>query len=158
MEKINSNKIVKLGIVVDNIEAVAKRYNELFHLKEKAVVRYPDPNKAKNPKAYKKYLGQKVDAKLKSCIVNLHPIYLEIVEPFDETPSPWLDYLKRHGSGVCFLSFYVDGFKEQIDFMEKGGYPLSFVEEKGFERYAYFNTQDKIGMTIELKEQKPLEE
>ena len=41
--------------------------------------------------------------------------------------------------------------------MEKGGYPMSFVEEKMFERYAYFETQGKLGVTVEFKERKPRE-
>ena len=50
------------------------------------------------------------------------------------------------------ISFYINGFEQQIDFMEKGGYPATFIEDKIFERYAYFDTQEKIGVTIEMKE------
>jgi len=151
-DKLGSNQIVKIGIVVNNIEDVAKHYNEIFDLSEAAVVRYPNPNKMPQEGAYREYKGVRVNPKLKSCIVNLDPVYLEILEPADEEPSMWRDYLKKHGSGVCFISFYVNGFEQQIDFMEKGGYPLSFVEDKIFERYAYFDTQDKLGVTIEVKE------
>lgn len=151
-EKLSSSRIAKIGIVVNNIEEVAKRYNELFQLEEEVTVRYPDPAKVPMEGAYKKLRGKEVQPKLKSCIVNLDPIYLEVVEPFDDTPSPWLEYLNQYGPGVCFISFYIDGFEQQIDLMEKGGYPLSFVEEKVFERYAYFETQEKLGVTIELKE------
>lgn len=132
--KLGSNKIVKIGVVVDNIEAAAKHYTELFDLPEKLTVNYPDPNKIPVQGAYKKFHGESVQPKLKSFLVNLEPIYLEVIEPFDETPSPWLDYLRKYGAGVCFISFYIDGFEQQIDFMEKGGYPMSFVEEKVFER------------------------
>lgn len=156
-EKLSSSKIVKIGIVVEHIEEAAKRYNELFNLKEEVVVRYPDPSKVPMEGAYKKLRGEEVKPKLKSCIVNLDPIYLEVVEPFDDTPSPWLEYLTKHGPGVCFISFYVDGFEHQIDLMEQGGYPMSFVEEKVFERYAYFETQEKLGVTIELKERQSRE-
>lgn len=156
-EKLNSTKIVKIGIVVKDIEEAAKRYNELFELKEEAVVRYPDPLKKPLEGAYKKLRGEEVAPKLKSCIVNLDPVYLEIVEPFDDTPSPWLEYLTNYGPGVCFISFYVDGFEHQIDLMEQGGYPMTFVEEKMFERYAYFETQEKLGVTIELKERQSRE-
>jgi len=151
-KKLGSSQIVKIGIVVSDIEEVAKRYNEIFDLPEEVVVRYPDPNKISLEGAYREFKGVRVNPKLKSCIVNLSPIYLEILEPADDEPSMWKDYLEKHGSGVCFISFYVNGFEQQIDFMEKGGYPMSFVEEKMFERYAYFDTQDKLGVTIEVKE------
>ena len=38
--------------------------------------------------------------------------------------------------------------------MEQGGYPMTFVEEKMFERYAYFETQE-AWCTIELKRGSP---
>jgi len=155
--KLNSQRIVKIGIVVDKIEEVARRYNEMFELTEEVVVRYPDSNKASVEGTYKNLRGVEVQPKLKSCIVNLEPVYLEIVEPYDKTPSPWLEYLEKYGSGVCFISFYIEGFKQQIDFMEQGGYPMYFIEEKLFERYAYFETQNTLGVTLELKERQPLE-
>ncbi len=158
MEHIESDKIVKIGIVVDDIEAAAEHYGKLFKLDGPLEVHVPDPNKVPHPLAYKKLEGAEVDPKLKWCKVELDPIYLEVVQPYDDTPSPWLNYLKKFGPGVCFISFFIDGFEQHIDFMEKGGFPMTFVEEKGFERYAYFNTQDKLGVTIELKERKPLPE
>lgn len=151
------DRIVKIGIVVDNIEAAAKHYNTVFDLKEEAVVRYPDPNRRPKEGAYKKMRGKTVNPKLKTLIVNLEPIYLEVLEPADDEPSPWREYLEKYGPGVCFISFYIDGFEEQIDLMEKGGYPMSFLEEKIFERYAYFETQDKLGVTLEFKERKSRE-
>lgn len=159
MDHMGSNKIVKLIVVVDNIEEAAKHYQALFKLAETPVVKTPDPNKVSVPVpgAYKSFHGEENKAKLKVCIVNLEPIYLEIIQPYDDMPSPWLEYLERHGPGVCFISFYIDGFQQHIDLFEKGGLPMSYVEEKGFERYAYFDTQEKLGVGIELKERKPLE-
>ncbi|MCI8711362.1 MAG: bleomycin resistance protein [Ruminococcus sp.] len=155
--KTGRDRIVKIGIVVDDIEEAAKHYNAIFDLKEEAVVRYPDPDRRPVAGAYKKMRGETVNPKLKSLIVNLEPIYLEVLEPADDEPSPWREYLEKHGPGVCFISFYIDGFEEQVDLMEKGGYPMSFVEEKMFERYAYFETQGKLGVTVEFKERKPRE-
>ncbi len=152
--KLSSSFVVKIGIVVNDIEQTAERYNRLFALGKEAAVRYPDPNKKPAEGAYKRYHGEEVHPKLKSCIVDLSPVYLEILEPADEEKSPWRTYLETYGPGVCFLSFYIDGFEQHIDLMEKGGYPMSFVEEKMFERYAYFDTQEQLGVTIELKERK----
>ncbi len=152
MDKVENKKIVKIGIVVRDIEDVAKRYAELFDVPVPAV-RVPDPSKPPMEGTYKNYRGENNRILLKSCIVDMEPIYLEIVEPFDDTPSPWLDHLEKFGPSVCFISFYIHGFKMHQDLMGKCGYPLAFVEEKGFERYAYFDTQDKLGVMIEFKEQ-----
>ena len=161
MDKIGNKQIIKIGLVVRDIEAVAERYAALFQI-EKPAVRIPAPGR---PTAegtvpvsgtYKLYHGENRQILLKSCIVDMEPVYLEIVEPYDDTPSPWLDFLEKHGPGVCFLSFYIKDFAFHQNLMEQGGYPLSFVEEKGYERYGYFDTADKLGVMIELKEQEPL--
>lgn len=160
MDHMGNNKIVKLIVVVKDIEEAAKHYQKLFKLEETPVVHAPDPNKAPVPPApgaYRKFHGKTYDAKLKVCIINLEPIYLEIIQPYDDTPSPWLEYLENYGPGVCFISFYIEGFEQHVDMFEKGGFPMSYVEEKGFERYAYFETQEKLGVGIELKERIPLE-
>ena len=154
MDKLSSSTIVKIGIVTNDIFDTVERYKRLFHLKEDPVISVPDPEHPKPaaPGAYKRYKGQDYKIMLKCAHVDLDPIYLEILEPFDETPSPWLDHLKKYGTSICFISFYVDGFQHEIDLMEKEGYPKVFEEEKGFERYAYFDTLEKLGLTIELKE------
>lgn len=151
MEKLNSNEIIKIGVVVRDIEQVAKRYAELFDVPTPEV-HYPDPSRVYPPEAYKRFRGQEYKIMLKYTHINLSPIYLEILEPFDDTPSPWLEHLNKFGNSICFLSFYIHGFQKQIDLMENQGYPMIFEEEKGHERYAYFDTLEKLGITLELKE------
>ncbi|MFA9380364.1 MAG: hypothetical protein ACERKO_04815 [Acetanaerobacterium sp.] len=154
MEKLESSNIVKIGVVVRNIEDVAKRYGDLFNI-EPPVVNYPDPNRKPAENAYKRFRGKDYHIMLKSTHINLDPVYLEILEPYDDTPSPWLEHLEKFGPSICFLSFYINGFRQQIDIMGQQGYPMIFEEEKGFERYAYFDTLEKLGITLELKERDP---
>ena len=154
MDKLSTSTIVKIGVVTDNIVDVVERYSRLFNLAEAPVVNVPDPA---NPKpaaqgAYKRYKGKEYKILLKYAHIKLEPIYLEILEPFDDTPSPWLDHLKKYGTSICFVSFYVEGFRHEIDLMGREGYAQTFEEEKGHERYAYFDTLEKLGLTIELKE------
>ena len=152
MDKLSTSNIIKIGIVTNDVADTAARYSRLFNLKKEPAVNTPDPNKPKVPGTYKRYKGKEYNPLLKWAIVELDPIYLEVIEPFDDTPSPWLDHLKRFGTSICFISFIVQGFRHEIDLMEKEGYKLNFEEEKGHERYAYFDTLEKLGLTIELKE------
>ncbi len=151
-ENLGSREIVKVGIVVDDIEKAAEYYQKIFRFETAPAVRLPDPTKKPDPRAYRLLRGEKTDPRLKCCIVPLGPVYLEVIEPYPDQPSPWLEYLQKHGPGVCFLSFYVDGFERTLDFMKENGAPAFFVEEKGFERYAYFETQKLLGVTLEAKE------
>lgn len=150
MEKISTNHIVKIGIVVDDIEKAAEYYAELFKI-DKPFIRVPDPNKAPDPKAYKWYKGEYRSFRIKTAVVKLEPIYIELVEPIDDN-SPWADFKKKHGSGVQFMAFNIDGFEEHLNLMEHKGMPAFLKEEKGKERYAYFDTAALLGVTLEFKE------
>jgi hypothetical protein len=151
MGKLNSTTIVKIGVVVRNIEDVAKRYGELFNVPTPKV-NIPDPEKPVNPGTYKRFRGKEYKVLLKHTRIDLDPIYLEVIEPYDDTPSPWLEHLNKFGPSVCFISFFIKGFREEIQIMANQGYPQIFEEEKGHERYAYFDTLEKLGITVELKE------
>jgi len=151
MGKLSTNRIAKIGIVVRDIEDVARRYAELFDVPEPEV-HYPDPNRVPAPGAYKRFRGEERKILLKWAHVDLEPLYLELLEPHDDTPSPWLEHLEKFGNSICFISFYIDGFRHEIDLMEGQGYPMIFEEEKGHEQYAYFDTLKKLGIMIELKE------
>lgn len=150
-EKLSSNTIAKIGLVVHNIEDVVERYAKLINIPTPEI-HYPDPNKPVAPGAYKRLRGKEYKILLKWAHIDLNPLYLEVLEPYDDTPSPWKEHLDKFGNSVCFFSFYINGFRQEIDLMEKKGYPLFFEEEKGPERYAYFETLEKLGIMIELKE------
>lgn len=155
MEKIASNRIIKVGIVTSDAEKTCQAFQSLFD----TLPPY-DSDEAPagdfEPLKYKKYMGQPAEnAPLKVRCAYLDPIYFEIVEPLGEAVSPWHDHLKAHGTSVCFISLYIEGFERHIDLMGKKGFPLIFEEEKGFERYAYFDTLKALGFTLEMKERIP---
>ncbi|WP_274649761.1 VOC family protein [Paenibacillus humicola] len=163
MDKISTNRIVKLGIVVDNLEEAFNYYVELFNL-DPAKMRAPrpkpapgDPVPAPAPapeggqEPYIWYRGEYRDARCRTAIIPLEPIYLELIEPYEE-PSPWTEFLEKNGPGIHFMAFYVDGFEEHIQLMEGKGMPVFHKQEKGKERYAYFESAAKLGAILEFKE------
>lgn len=152
MDKIHSNRMVKIGIVTNDADATAQTITTLFdtepcHQDEATVPWIP------LTQHYCKYKGELVEqARLKVRIVRLLPLYFEILQPLSEGDNPWCDQLKRNGTSVCFISFYIDRFEEHIDLMRRHGLALLYEEEKGFERYAYFDTMEKLGFLLEMKE------
>lgn len=152
MENIDTKMVVKIGIVVKNIEETVDAFQAVFGFTQRPEIRKPSGEAACDPRRYQRYQGKEIRAKLKSCIIPLEPVYLEVLEPEEDGTGPWADYLKKRGNGVCFISFYVNGFEQKIDFMNRSGFPAEFVEEKGFERYAYFKTMEKLGFLLEMKE------
>lgn len=160
MDKIGTSRIIKIGIVTSDLEKTAAALEGLFN----TLPAY-DSDKPKADAAdygpedkYRLYKGQKADdIHMRTKAIYLEPVYFELVQPIGDAGSPWHDHLKKYGTSVCFISFYIEGFKQHIDFMNKQGYPLLFEEEKGFERYAYFDTMEKLGFTLEMKERIPNE-
>ena len=79
--------------------------------------------------------------------------WFELIEPVGDTPSPWRDHLDKHGTSVCFTSIHIDsGFEHDTALLEGLGYPVTWIQDKGYERYAYFDTLDKLGLLVEVKE------
>ena len=155
MDKICTNRIVKIGIVTADAEDTARRLTEMFE----PVAPYDHHEPPEIPfskERWQRYKGEPASGiALKVRLVYLEPVYFEIVQPLGDASSPWHDHFKKYGTSVCFMSFYIEGFEQHIDFMNKLGYPLIFDEEKGFERYAYFDTMEKLGFTLEMKERIP---
>jgi methylmalonyl-CoA/ethylmalonyl-CoA epimerase len=151
MKQISTNQIVKIGIIVDNIEEAAKHYAELFQI-ELPEIEIPDAAKQTSIEgAYTWYRGENRGTRCKTAVIPLEPIYIELIEPFDE-PSPWTEFKQEHGQGVHYVAFHVDGFQDHIDFMASKGMNLIQKTEKGYERYAYFDSAPKLGVTVEFKE------
>jgi len=157
-EKLASNRVVKIGIVCKDVDETAAHFEKIFEtLPPPAADAAPTSDKPLVEK-YREYNGvtpEPIHMKVKN--IYLDPIYFELIQPIGDVASPWHDHLKKFGTSVCFFSLYVQGFEQQIDLLGQKGFPLVFKEEKGFERYAYFDTLEKLGITLEIKERIPRE-
>lgn len=150
MDKISTDQIVKIGIVVDNIEEAVKHYAEIFNI-DVPSIRVPRTDVQPDPRAYTMLRGEYRNVRCKTAIVPLKPIYIELIEPYHE-PSPWNEFKAKHEQGVHYVAFNIEGFNEHIELMEERGMPVIQKTEKGHERYAYFDTESKLGITLEFKE------
>ncbi|TBL69717.1 VOC family protein [Paenibacillus thalictri] len=152
MEHIENCNLVKIGIVVDDIEQAAKRYAELFGI-EPPTVRVPDPNREPQhtEAGYTWYRGKFVPGRVKLSNLRMGAVTVELLEACDE-PGPWNEFKQRYGQGVHFITFTVPGFERHIDLMERMGYPLAHKGEYGKGRYSYFDTLAQLGVTLGLQE------
>ncbi|WP_163538167.1 VOC family protein [Gracilibacillus sp. YIM 98692] len=151
METISTKKIMKIGVVVEDIEKSAKAYAELFGLEE-PVIKVPDLSVPSTPDGpHTIYKGEYRTTGCKTAVIPVEPIYIELIEPLNH-PSPWTEFQEKHQQGVHYLAFNIDGFAEHAAFMESKDMPVVQKTEKGHERYAYFDTEKTLGVTIEFKE------
>ncbi|WP_019006601.1 VOC family protein [Cohnella laeviribosi] len=152
MRHIDNHNLVKIGIVVDDIEAAAKKYCELFGIPMPSFsIPDPDAPVAHTEDSYTWYRGENVPARTKFANLQMGPVTVELLEPYDEA-SPWNEFKQKHGQGVHFITFTVNGFEQHIRFVEKQGLPLIHKGEYGSGRYCYFDSEGPLGVVLGLQE------
>lgn len=153
MEHIENANLIKIGIVTDDIEETARRYCALFNLPMPQIQApsLSDPSSEQTDDNYTWYRGSRRDTRTKFANLQMGPVTVELLEPLDE-PSPWLEFKQKHGPGVHFIAFTVNGFEQHIDFMQGQGFDLIHKGEYGSGRYSYFDTEQALGVILGLQE------
>lgn len=152
MNHVDNNNLIKIGIVVDDIEAAAKKYCDLFGL-DMPEIQIPSDEFTPDPtgETYTWFRGKNIPARTKFANLQMGPVTVELLEPFDET-SAWNEFKEKYGAGVHFIAFTVNGFEKHIDLVEEKGMSLIHKGEYGSGRYGYFDSIAQLGVTLGLQE------
>ena len=147
---IENSSIVKVVLVVQDVEKKAALFGKLFGLDEpKVVISQPAPTDEASS-TFTMYNGNRITGRVKLVNLSMGPIILELVEPVDHE-SPWGEHLRRHGEGIFSIVYTVDHFESQREVLERAGFPLFHLGEYGAGRYAYFDTLKALGITLCLQ-------
>jgi hypothetical protein len=85
----------------------------------------------------------------------LGPLRIELIEPL-EGDTIYADYVRQHGYGVHHFGLLVEDMAAALAEAEAAG--LAMIQDgagfglDGDGHYAYLDTEDKIGVTLELIE------
>jgi hypothetical protein len=158
MEKFPTNHIVKIGIVVGDIEKSVKTYADIFDIPVPEI-RLPKPAEPLSiePQGPRRvpgtvFRGKQGMDRIKTAVIKLEPVYLELAQPVDDF-GPWHEWLEKHGPGAYWIALEgFDGFSGVEEMMARKGMPVFHKTEKGTQRYGYFETLDLLGVTLEFKE------
>lgn len=152
MKQMDNNSLIKVGVVVGDIEATAKHYVELFGI-EMPQINVPQGEHVPDStgKTYTLFRGENVGARCKVANIQMGGVTLELLEPIDE-PSPYKEFYDKHGNGVLFIGFTINGFEQHIDMLEQNNIPLYLKGEYGSGRYAFFEGLDKLGVNLAIQE------
>jgi methylmalonyl-CoA/ethylmalonyl-CoA epimerase len=149
VQGLSDQAIFQVCVIVDDVEKYAKKYSEIFGLplpKEYHITAGHDETKAT-------YWGQPTEAKAKIVSWKFGQVEFELLEPIGG-PSEWKDFLDRNGVGVHHIAFKVKGSNDVAASFEQHGIKVSqqglFTGSPGM--YTYLDTQDALGMTVELLE------
>ncbi len=141
------NEIVQVGIVVEDMDAAIKGMKQVFDL---------DPD-ATSDNYYKNtwYRGEIITAPAKAAFYNFFNVQLEFLQPIDDDPSIWQDYLKEgphHGHALHHLRFNVEDNDVASALMERAGV-VKYMEGQSLvdptARFTYYDAVPLVGFIIE---------
>jgi hypothetical protein len=141
---LRGKQIVKIGIVVEDVEKTAARYSELFGVGPWAVHEFSWTNTILHGKP----LGS-AEVVVKGALADLTGLELELLQPV-AGPSSHREFSERHGQGVHHISFgHVDDADELLAAFRKAGYEIEMSGVRdGAETVYYMATQEDLGTII----------
>ena len=144
MNKLDSNVVVQIGIIVKDVEKTASAYAELFGIPRPAVVPIADDSFA-----HTIYHGQASEAKGKAAFFDLGPVQMELIEPLG-APSTWEEFLRTKGEGLHHIAFKTQDMGAAREFLASKG--LETIQQGGWDggQYAYVDCSKQLGTILEL--------
>lgn len=144
------NELHHLSIVVRDIEATQQAYEsigigpfvEYPPMREYVKIQVPDEEGFYN---------------LRIRCAQIGPVQLQLVQP-GEGESIYKNFLEKHGEGVFHLGFVVDNVDAaQAQVEQIGISALSSGRRENGSGFTYFNTAEKAGVTLLVRQSPPAE-
>ncbi len=139
---------IQVGVIVKDMDAKIRNLIDIFGMGPARIIEFPPPDR---PDMQRWYHGQPANYTCRLGFLDLGSVELELIEPLTG-PSIWQDFLDAHGEGIHHIRF--NTFDEQPILDELAGKGIGVDQYGAGTRpgtaYFYFDTQDKIGFTIEI--------
>lgn|GEM_PF-183151 len=149
MSKIQRNSIVQIGIMVRDLDKVAKRWAE-FLGKEPV---YAVSEKYETGGAVLR--GKPCYGLIRQALFDLDNLQIELISPYGAKPSLWRECLEKDGEGLHHIAFKTDDIIKAKEELNAAG--LQTLQRGSWEgdtkgSYAYMDTFDDFKTMIELLE------
>ena len=144
------NGVAQVAIIVEDLDKAVEYYWKLFGIGPWHFYTYGRPLVKKMT-----YHGKPSEYKMRVALSYLGPTRIELIEMV-EGDTVYADFVQEHGYGVHHFGVLVDNMGQAIAEAEAAGLTMT-MDGAGFGRdgdghYAYLDTEDKLGVTIELIE------
>jgi len=142
--------VKQVAIIVKNLEEAIDEYWEKFGIGPWDIYTYGKPLVKEMT-----YHGERADYRMRIGLSYLGPTRIELIEPL-EGDTVYRDFVEEHGYGVHHFGVLVDDMEAALEEAEAAGYTM-LMDGAGFGRdgdghYAYLDTEDDLGFTLELIE------
>lgn len=145
-----NNGVAQIALVVRDLDETVKHYHELFGIGPWHFYTYQKPLVKQMS-----YRGQPADHSFRVALSYLGPTRIELIQPL-EGDSIYQDFIKKHGYGVQHFGFLVEDMGKALQQAHAAGFEM-IQDGSGFGldgdgHYAYLDSEDTLGVTIELIE------
>ena len=139
--------IDQLGYVVDDIEGAMGHWTSRLGVGPFYFL--PGP-----PLEALTYRGRPTAARIAVALAFCGPLQVELIQPLDDEPTPYRDFMAAHGTGLHHVGRFVDDYDEAVAGYGRRGMEPYFggrgLTEK--QRFCYFDTESHGGTVSEVIE------
>ncbi len=147
------SEFVQIGVVVEDLDRVTKMLSEAFGIGPFRTICWPPADRTDVQKVYE---GKPGNFTARMAFADLGPIELELIQPL-EGQSIWADFLETHGEGIHHIRFNVPDLEPVVEHLARHGIKVAQMGSglRPGTTWANFDTEDKIGFTIEVMKALP---
>ena len=142
--------VAQIALVVENLEQTVENYWKLFGIGPWHFYTYGKPLVQKMS-----YRGAPGDYEMRVALAYLGPLRIELIE-MAAGETIYAEFVKKHGYGIHHLGLLVDDMAAALAAAAAAGLTMtqdgSGFGADGDGHYAYLDTEDRIGTTLELIE------
>jgi len=145
-----NNGITQVAIIVENLEKAVENYWKIFGIGNWHFYTYGKPLVKKMS-----CRGKPCEYKMRVALSYFGNMRIELIQMM-EGDTIYADFVRNHGYGVHHFGVLVENMKDALNQAEAAGFKV-IMDGSGFGRdgdghYAYLDTEEKIGVTLELIE------
>jgi catechol 2,3-dioxygenase-like lactoylglutathione lyase family enzyme len=144
MKHLDSEAVVQIGIIVEDVERTARHYGEVFGVPVPQVVPI-----AADSYAHTIYQDKPSHGAGRAAFFKLGPVEIELIQPVG-APSTWEEFLRERGEGLHHIAFRTEKLEEAQEFLSSRG--MKSIQSGGWDggRYAYVDARQQLGTILEL--------
>jgi hypothetical protein len=143
-----SKGVAQIGFVVKDLDAAVEQYWRLFGVGPWHFYTYGKPLVKKMSRR-----GRPVEYRMRIALSNIGPLRIELIQPL-EGDTVYSEFVRDHGYGIHHLGILVEDMGDALGRAASAGLAMT-MDGSGFGldgdgHYAYLDTEDRIGTTVEL--------
>ena len=147
MKKPVFDSVIQISIVVDDLDAYMKRYNDDYGIGPWTIVKYDKSNANRMT-----VRGESRDFAIRLALCDCLNVQWELIQPMEEN-GPFAEFLKTRGPGIHHLCIEpAEGYAKTREFLAGRGYAEALVGgfNAGNREFAYMDLTSDLGFVLEI--------